>query len=88
MFTDGQVRAYPALADAGDAVDVRLFDTEAEASEAMWRGTRRLLLIQVPSGVRSVASRLPVDAKLAMSRTRTRTPARCSRTARRARRTR
>jgi ATP-dependent helicase HrpA len=68
VFTAGRVRAYPALADAGDAVDVRLFDTEAEANEAMWRGTRRLLLIEVPSGARGVASRLPVDAKLAMSR--------------------
>jgi ATP-dependent helicase HrpA len=68
VFSDGQVRAYPALVDAGDAVDVRLFDSEAEAGEAMWRGTRRLLLMQVPSGARGVASRLPVDAKLAMSR--------------------
>ena len=68
VFTHGQVRAYPALADAGDAVDVRLFETEAEAAEAMRLGTRRLLLILVPSGVRSVASRLPVNAKLAMSR--------------------
>jgi ATP-dependent helicase HrpA len=68
VFTDGQVRAYPALADAGDAVDVRLFETEAEASDAMWRGTRRLLLLQVPSGARAVASRLPANATLAMSR--------------------
>jgi ATP-dependent helicase HrpA len=68
VFTAGQVRAYPALVDAGDAVDVRLFETEAEAAEAMWRGTCRLLLIQVPSGVRSVASRLPASAKLAISR--------------------
>jgi ATP-dependent helicase HrpA len=68
VFTAGQVRAYPALADAGDSVDVRLFETEAEASDAMWRGTRRLLLLQVPSGARSVASRLPVNATLAMSR--------------------
>jgi ATP-dependent RNA helicase HrpA len=67
VFTDGRVRAYPALADAGDTVDVRLFDTEAEAAQAMWLGTRRLLLIQVPSGVRAVASRLPASAKLAMS---------------------
>ena len=66
--TAGQVRAYPALADAGDAVDIRLFETEAEASESMWLGTRRLLLLQVPAGVRAVASRLPVSAKLAMSR--------------------
>ena len=68
VFTHGQVRAYPALADAGESADVRLFETEAEAAAAMWLGTRRLLLIQVPSGARSVAGRLPVSAKLAMSR--------------------
>ena len=34
----------------------------------MLGGTRRLLLIAVPSGARAVASRLPVSAKLAMSR--------------------
>jgi ATP-dependent helicase HrpA len=60
--------AYPALVDAGDAVDVRLFETEAEASAAMLRGTRRLLLLQVPSGIRSIADRLPNERKLAMSR--------------------
>jgi ATP-dependent helicase HrpA len=68
IFSHGQVRAYPALADAGDTVDVRLFATEAEASHAMRRGTRRLLLIGVPSGVRSIAGRLPTSAKLAISR--------------------
>jgi ATP-dependent helicase HrpA len=68
VFTAGQVRAYPALAEAGDAVGVRLFETEAEAAVSMWRGTRRLLLMQVPSGVRSAASAQPVNAKLAMSR--------------------
>jgi ATP-dependent helicase HrpA len=68
VFTDGRVRGYPALADAGDAVDIRLFETAAQASEAMWAGNRRLLLLQVPAGVRSVASRLPAAAKLAMSR--------------------
>jgi ATP-dependent helicase HrpA len=60
--------AYPALADAGDTVDVRLFGTQAEAREAMARGTRRLLLLRVPSGVRSIADRLPNDRKLAISR--------------------
>ena len=67
-FEHGQVRAYPALADAGNAVDIRLFETEAEADAAMLRGTRRLLLLAVPSGARAVAGRLPVSAKLAMSR--------------------
>jgi ATP-dependent helicase HrpA len=68
VFTHGEVRAYPALADAGDTVDVRLFGTEAEAAESMRRGTRRLVMLAVPSGVRSIAGRLPVGAKLAMSR--------------------
>jgi ATP-dependent helicase HrpA len=68
VFTRDQVTAYPALADAGNAVDVRLFDTEAEAAASMARGTRRLILLQVPSGVRSIADRLPTTAKLAMSR--------------------
>jgi ATP-dependent RNA helicase HrpA len=67
VFRHGQVRAYPALADAGDTVDVRLFPTEAEASDAIRRGTRRLLLLRIPSGVRSIAGRLPPRAKLALS---------------------
>ena len=68
MFTSGQVRGYPALADAGSSVDIRLFDTEAEPNASMRRGTRRLLLLAVPSGVRSIAGRLPMNAKMAMSR--------------------
>jgi ATP-dependent helicase HrpA len=63
-----QIRGYPALADAGDAVDIRIFDTRTEADAAMRLGTRRLLLITVPSGVRSIASRLPLAEKMAMSR--------------------
>jgi ATP-dependent RNA helicase HrpA len=68
VFTDGDVRAYPALVDTGKAADVRLLDSEDEAAEAMWRGTRRLLLLQVPSGVLDAASQLPMTAKLAISR--------------------
>ena len=56
VFTRDDVTAYPALADTGDAVDVRLFETGAQASAAMARGIRRLLVLQVPSGVRSIAS--------------------------------
>jgi ATP-dependent helicase HrpA len=68
VFTSGQVTGYPALADAGDSVDVRLFPTRAEASRSMLLGTRRLILLQVASGARSIAGRLPVAAKMAMSR--------------------
>ena len=34
----------------------------------MLAGTRRLILLKVPSGARSIAGRLPVAAKMAMSR--------------------
>jgi ATP-dependent helicase HrpA len=67
-FRSGQVCGYPALADAGSSVDIRLFDTEAEAAASMRLGTRRLLLLAVPSGARSIAGRLPMNAKMAMSR--------------------
>ncbi len=67
-FSAGRVRGYPALADTGSAVDVRVFDTEAEAEASMRLGVRRLLLIAVPSGVRSIAGRLPVNLKMALSR--------------------
>ncbi|HEV2372559.1 MAG TPA: ATP-dependent RNA helicase HrpA [Streptosporangiaceae bacterium] len=68
VFTHGQVVAYPALEDTGDAADVQLFGTEAEASAAMVRGIRRLVMLQAPSGVRSIAGRLPAEQTLAMSR--------------------
>ena len=41
----------------------------------MWLGTRRLILLQVPAGVRSVASRLPVTV-IAETATREPPPAR------------
>src|SRR5262249_12480671 len=68
VFTSGQLTAYPAVEDTGTAADVRLFETKAQASAAMVRGTRRLLLLRVPSGLRSIADRLPASSKLAMSR--------------------
>jgi ATP-dependent helicase HrpA len=67
VFREGTVVAYPALADAGDTVDVRLFETEAAARAAMWAGTRRLILLGAPSPVKSIAGRLSTPAKLALS---------------------
>jgi ATP-dependent helicase HrpA len=68
VFTSGQLTAYPALEDAGDTGEVRLFETQAQAQAAMVRGTRRLLLLRVPTGLRSIADRLPNQRKLALSR--------------------
>jgi ATP-dependent helicase HrpA len=67
VFREGTVVAYPALFDAGDTVDVRLFETEAAARSAMWGGTRRLILLGAPSPVKSIAGRLSTQAKLALS---------------------
>ncbi|MCH5676942.1 ATP-dependent RNA helicase HrpA [Streptomyces gilvus] len=50
------VKAYPALVDEGDTVSVRLFDTEAEQAEAMWKGTRRLILRNIPVNPAKFAS--------------------------------
>jgi ATP-dependent RNA helicase HrpA len=67
VFRAGEVVAYPALADAGGTVDIRLFETPRAARAAMWAGTRRLILLGVPSPVKSIADRLPTSAKLALS---------------------
>ncbi|MFG3253701.1 ATP-dependent RNA helicase HrpA [Streptomyces sp. NPDC048172] len=63
------VKAYPALVDEGSSVAVRLFDTEAEQQQAMWRGTRRLILLNIPSDPAKFAqSKLDNRQKLALSR--------------------
>ncbi|MCB5169677.1 ATP-dependent RNA helicase HrpA [Streptomyces bambusae] len=63
------VKAYPALVDEGDSVAVRLFDTEAEQQQAMWRGTRRLILLNIPVNPAKFASdKLSNQQKLALSR--------------------
>ncbi|NED34319.1 ATP-dependent RNA helicase HrpA [Streptomyces sp. SID8499] len=62
------VKAYPALVDDGDTVSVRLFDTEAEQAEAMWKGTRRLILRNIPVNPAKFASeKLTNQQKLALS---------------------
>jgi ATP-dependent helicase HrpA len=62
------VKAYPALVDDGASVSVKLFDTEDEQREAMWRGTRRLVLLNLPSSPAKFAqSKLTNQAKLALA---------------------
>ncbi|MFE7898021.1 ATP-dependent RNA helicase HrpA [Streptomyces sp. NPDC057424] len=62
------VKAYPALVDDGDTVSVRLFDSEAEQAQAMWKGTRRLILRNIPVNPAKFASdRLTNAQKLALS---------------------
>ncbi|MGW5054116.1 ATP-dependent RNA helicase HrpA [Actinokineospora sp. NPDC004072] len=61
------VTAYPALVDEGGSVAVRMFDTEPEQRQAMWLGTRRLVLLGVPSPVKQVVRALSNQAKLTLS---------------------
>ncbi|MFF4603531.1 ATP-dependent RNA helicase HrpA [Streptomyces sp. NPDC001339] len=63
------LKAYPALVDEGDSVAVRLFDTEAEQLTAMWAGTRRLILLNIPTNPAKFAQdKLSNQQKLALSR--------------------
>ncbi|MBQ1098554.1 ATP-dependent RNA helicase HrpA [Streptomyces sp. b94] len=65
------VRAYPALVDDGptaNTVSVRLFDTEAEQAQAMWKGTRRLILRNIPvSPAKFASEKLTNQQKLNLS---------------------
>ena len=60
------VRGFPALVDAGTAVDVRVFATEAEQAAAMGPGTRRLLRLAVPSPVKAVERQLDPRTRLVL----------------------
>jgi ATP-dependent helicase HrpA len=66
--TGQAVRAYPALVDEGDSVAVRALETPAAQRAAMHAGTRRLLLLTVPSPLRRVQDRLDGAAQLALAR--------------------
>jgi ATP-dependent helicase HrpA len=60
------VRAYPALVDEGETVGVRLLDTAEEQAESMRLGTRRLLMLTIPSPARSMLAALDNREKLAL----------------------
>ncbi len=65
---DGQpLTAYPALVDEGGSVALRVVPTEAEQRVAMWGGTRRLLLLQLGSPLRTLDRALPNAAKLSLA---------------------
>jgi ATP-dependent helicase HrpA len=64
--TGQAVRAYPALADEGESVGVRVLDTPAAQAASMWAGTRRLLLLGIAWTPRSL--RLSNAAQLSLAR--------------------
>ena len=60
------VKAWPALVDEKESVAIRLFDSEHEQKKAMWRGQRRLLLLNIPSPIKYLHEKLPNKAKLGL----------------------
>ena len=62
-----RITGYPALVDEGDSVAVRVLASEGEQRSAMWAGTRRLLLLQLGSPLRTLDRGLPNAAKLAIA---------------------
>ncbi len=65
--TGQAVRGYPALVDEGETAGVRVLETPGAQRAAMRAGTRRLLLLTVPSPARYVTDRLGSAAKLALA---------------------
>ncbi len=61
-----EVKAYPALVDNKDSVEIKLFETEQEQHSAMRQGQRRLVLLNVPSPIKYLHSNLPNKSKLGL----------------------
>ncbi len=62
------VTGFPSLVDEGDSVAIRMLETESQQRVAMRAGTRRLLLLTLPSPAKFTAGRLSNQDKLALSR--------------------
>nr|WP_157975284.1 ATP-dependent RNA helicase HrpA [Photorhabdus sp. CRCIA-P01] len=60
------VKAFPALVDEKESIGIKLFETEPEQQIAMWEGTRRLLLLNIPSPIKYLHEKLPNKSKLGL----------------------
>ncbi|MGK2950173.1 MAG: ATP-dependent RNA helicase HrpA [Acidimicrobiales bacterium] len=67
-FAGQLVPGHPALVDEVTSVALRILPSAAEQQRAMWAGTRRLLLLQLGSPLRTIDKGLPNAAKLAIAR--------------------
>jgi ATP-dependent helicase HrpA len=61
-----QVRGYPALVDEGSTVAIRVLGTRAEQRAVTRTGLRRLLMLTVPSPVKSLQADLDNRTKLSL----------------------
>lgn len=60
------VKAYPAIVDSKDSVEIKLFETKQEQQSAMRAGQRKLLLLNVPSPIKYLHANLPNKSKLGL----------------------
>lgn len=60
------VAGYPALVDERTSVAIRLQETERDQAAAMWAGTRRLLLLTMPSVIDVVQRHLSNQQKMTL----------------------
>ena len=60
------VAGYPALVDEGKTVAIRLQETERDQAAAMWNGTRKLLLLTMPSVIDVVQRNLTNQQKMTL----------------------
>ena len=65
--TGQAVRGYPALVDEGETVGVRVLETPEAQRAEMAAGTRRLLLLGIPSPIRAVQSGLTNHDRLTLA---------------------
>jgi ATP-dependent helicase HrpA len=63
----GGLRGFPALVDEGDAVGVRICDSPGDQAVTMFRGTRRLLRLTVPSPRKWVVGQLGTQLTLGLA---------------------
>lgn len=61
-----ELKAYPALVDNKDSVEIKLFETELEQEQAMLIGQRRLVLLNIPSPIKYLHDNLPNKSKLGL----------------------
>jgi ATP-dependent helicase HrpA len=61
------VRGFPSFVDAGTAVDVHVYVSEAEQRSTMRSGVRRLLRLSVPSPIKALERQLNPRARLMLS---------------------
>ena len=62
-----EVRGFPALVDEGATVGLRVFGSEAEQHASHRRGLRRLLVLRLPSPVKTIADGLSNADKLGLA---------------------